>query len=290
MSVLTYKDNDTDPIAKIVEDGKDKNVYIDEGEPNVNPMNQVFDEENVQLISQLLREGNTLNDVVNLLKSVNTTDDENEGKSISLHGDSKIFVYPSSKSERILIGGASGLGKSTLVANYIKLWQELNPDQEVYIFVRTTDDPAFEDIEYTEVLADDSIFDSKADGLLDLERFNDSLVIFDDMDNLQDKKISDIIIKFMGDLMSNGRKKNIWTIYVTHKFLDGPKTKVALNEAQKIIFFNGCGSKNNENMLKNYMNMNKQQISELTNLPSRWVCVSNTYPRSVIYEKGIFLL
>lgn len=292
MSALTYEDNGTDAIAKIIDEKEEKLVFLTEGDdavgPEVDPMNDVFDDENVDLITQMLRDGMTLNEVVSILKGgIEDDQPDNEGKNIQLPRGSFINIYPASKSERIMIGGPAGQGKSTQAANYARLWKAEHPEQMIHLFARQEDDPAFDGIELEEIVIDDA---SILDEDLNLDDFANSLVIFDDMDNLQDKKVSEYILKLMGDLMANGRKKNIWIIYMTHVLLDRNKTKIALNESGRVIFFNGCGSRQNENFLKTYCGMKTAEVNTLCTLPSRWVCISRNTPRYVVHEKGIFLL
>lgn len=290
---LTFQDNGTSPIAKITSPGTARYVYLSmtPSPPNSeisetsSILDEPLDEKEIEMISQALREGTTLRGLIEDLSE--EKDAQSTGETcIQLLPGENIFVMPAPESERVMIGGESGCGKSTLAALYATLWKEMFPEDMIYLFARQEDDPAFQNIEHEEIVVNEDLIYQK----LDLDDFSNSLVIFDDMDNLQDKRLLKRVHDLMGDLMSNGRKKNIWVVYLTHILLNRSQTKVPLNESNKVIFFNGCGARQNINFLKSYAGLLKPQIDLLTNLPSRWIMLSRKMPRYVIHEKGIFLL
>ncbi len=293
---LTYEDNDTPPVAKIFSPGDDKLVYIDECPPTPPPseqssdiMNKVWDVATINSIADALHSGLSLNGIINLFNTVELKE-ENEftecTDEIDLDQDESIEVIPAPTNERLIIGGPAGSGKSTFAANYARMWKKLFPKGLIHLFARQSDDPAFEGIELEEIVVDQSIINED----LGIHDFVDTLVIFDDMDNLQDKDTITYIHKLLNDLMACGRKQNIYVMYITHIFRNRMKTQVALNEANKIVFFNGMGDRQNVAVLKEYAQMNKDEIQRLITLPSRWCCLERKRPRYVVHEKGIFLL
>lgn len=276
---LTYQDNDTPPIAKV----DDKFVYIDEKpatHDKIDIMNKIWDIDTINIIAEVLNEM-SLKQVIDILSST----EGKKGGMMEIEGKD-VQVIPSPMCERLIIGGTSGSGKSWFAANYAKMWQTLFPEKNVYLFARQEDDTAFDGIELEEIIASPNLLEET----LDINTFEDSLVIFDDMDNLQDKKVLDYIHLLLGDLMACGRKKNIYVMYITHKFKNNLKTKVALNESNKIVFFNGTGDKNNIDVLKDYACMKSDEIKRMITLPGRWACLERNRPRYVVYEKGVVLL
>ncbi len=290
---LTYEDNGTTPIALINEDTF---VYIDEEEAlsdnEVNDirkeiMNKVWDSDTINSLADSLNNGMSLGSIIDLLAG-----DEEEEKcplptsEIRLDQDDKIEVVPAPTNERIIIGGPAGSGKSYWAAIYARLWQKLHPEGLIHIFVRQADDPAYKGIEFEEIVVDNTILERDL-GIFD---FVDTLVIFDDMDNLQDKDVIVYIHKLLNDLMACGRKQNIYVMYVTHIFKNRLKTQVALNESNKIVFFNGMGDRGNVGVLKDYAQMSKDEVARLIAVKSRWCCLERKRPRYVVHEKGIFLV
>ncbi len=288
---LTYEDNGTAPIALINENTL---VYIDQNESSSDSiyeskqevLNKVWDTDTINSIAESLESGMTLGEIVDLFSSIDEDENIPGMNEIKLSEDEQIEVLPSPKNERIIIGGPAGSGKSYWAAMYARLWQKLHPEGLIHIFVRQADDPAYEGIEFEEIVADRDILDKDL-GIFD---FVDTLVIFDDMDNLQDKDVITYIHKLLNDLMACGRKQNIYVMYVTHIFKNRNKTQVPLNESNKIVFFNGMGDRGNVGVLKDYAQMDKKEIERVISVKSRWCCLERTRPRYLIHEKGIFLI
>jgi len=64
-----------------------------------------------------------------------------------------------------------------------------------------------------------------------------------------------------------------------------------LGEAQKFVLFpNGCSMKQMTNLLGLYGGCDTDELRRIRKLPSRWVCLSTTFPSLVIYEGGCYLL
>ena len=288
---LTYEDNDTPPVALI---NGDTFVFIDENESSSESnddkqelMEKTWDIDSVNSIADALMNGMSFDDIIDLFSGES---DEKENPSsmneIKLQQDDKIEVVPTPTNERIIIGGPAGSGKSYWAAMYARLWQKLHPEGIIHIFVRQADDPAYEGIDFEEIVVNSDILGQDL-GIFD---FVDTLVIFDDMDNLQDKDVIDYIHKLLNDLMACGRKQNIYVMYVTHIFKNRFKTQVALNESNKIVFFNGMGDRGNVGVLKDYAQMSKEEVNRLIAIKSRWCCLERKRPRYVVHEKGIFLV
>lgn len=293
---LTTKDNDTTPVALINEDTF---VFINQNEPEESEsecndrrreiMDKVWDTDTINSIAESLEGGLSFGRIIDLFSQVGEEEEsvyEPPITEIRLEQDDKIEVVPTPMNERIIIGGPAGSGKSYWAAMYARLWQKLHPEGLIHIFVRQGDDPAYEGLEFEEIVVDRDILGRDL-GIFD---FVDTLVIFDDMDNLQDKDVLDYIHNLLNDLMACGRKQNIYVMYVTHIFKNRMKTQVALNESNKIVFFNGMGDRGNVGVLKDYAQMSKEEVNRLIAVKSRWCCLERKRPRYVVHEKGIFIV
>jgi hypothetical protein len=290
---LTYESNGTDPIARIIncDDQSELFVYIDENEgPELDEVKEEYldmelDQDMIDMILESFQKGMTIRGLIDLFSSEESLPQIGM-KSIETGPNEQVSILPASSSERVFIAGPSGCGKSTIASQYAIEYKKLYPDSMIHLFARQEDDPAFDGIELEEILVDESILERT----ITLDDLENSLVIFDDMDNLQDKKLLTYIHKLVNDVMSNGRKKNIYIIYISHLLMNYGQTRVVLNEANKVVFYNGVGSRQNKNFLKTYAGMEKNEVDFLTDLASRWVCLVRKFPRYVIHEKGIFLL
>jgi hypothetical protein len=197
-----------------------------------------------------------------------------------------IIPIPDKESERIYIAGKSGSGKSFLTAIYAREYNEMFPKRKIYIFTKHAKEKAYKNIPHIEITCDDDMVKEEIK-VLD---FKKSLVIFDDCDHIQDKKISTNIRRFNNDLITTGRKYDIHTITLQHQLMDYKETRNLLNEANKVIFFNSASNYHVTRYLKVYVGLDPQQIKKITGLKSRWTMISLTIPSYVLHEHGIFIL
>lgn len=297
---FTFIDNETFPIAII----KDKNrklselIYLsDESaqETKSNILNEVLDPSSLQFIMSSLS-NMSINSMVNIIKSSNTSSNKNF-KSYEINSDECIETLPSEKSERVYVAGEAGCGKSTITAKYAREYLKMYPSNKIFFFLRQ-DDEAFDDIPGNFIILDFDYngagnredLDDLMDGNIRIDSLENSLCIFDDCDNLQDKKLSTAIHKLMNDVTTNGRKKKIYTIYISHLILNYSQTRVMLNEANKVFFFPGCGTRQIENFLKTYGSMKNKEAERIATINSRWCMFSRKRPRYILHEKGIFMV
>ena len=69
------------------------------------------------------------------------------------------------------------------------------------------------------------------------------------------------------------------------------KTREKLNECSRVVIFPHGGSTYHiKRYLKEYAGLSKNQIQKALNVPSRWLCVSNDYPKYILYDSGMYLL
>ena len=279
---LTYSPTDT-PIAIINEH---KIVYLDKDglpENKTSYMDMQLSQDEVIDLGDKLLSGMTIREAISSIDEI--LSEEGEFKEIELSPGEQIEVLPSDYPERVLVCAPSGLGKSTWAAGYAKHWLAMNPGCEVWIFVRTKKDPAFSDLDYNEV-----IVDKVEDTEFDLRDFSNTLCIFDDMDNLPNIKKKKAIHLLVNDLITNGRKLNIYTMYLSHTLMRGAETKIINNEANKVVLFNGAGDRQNLKFLQEYAGMKLDEARFIVSLKSRWVCLQRSVPRYLVHEKGLIML
>ena len=88
-----------------------------------------------------------------------------------------------------------------------------------------------------------------------------------------------------------GRRTSTSLLYLTHMLTAGLKTRNLLGECQTYVIFPG-GSSNNQlrHLLCYYAGASPQDVTAIKRLPSRWVSVKRTYPPTVMYDGGAYLL
>ena len=229
-----------------------------------------------------------------VLKTVHIYDDnfkdDNPEKvfEISKNNDDFIFPIPQKKSERLYISAPSGAGKSTFIGLYLDEIRKKDKKRHIFVFSRVTEDEPIDRHKPVRIPLDREIFDENP---LVPEDFEDSVLIFDDIDTLMDKPLLKYIQHFRDDLLECGRHYGITTISTTHQILNFHETRKLLNEANGIVIFpKATGNFQLKGFLERYMGMEKKEIEEVRKLPSRWVYFNKEYPMYMIYNKGVVIL
>lgn len=194
-------------------------------------------------------------------------------------------ILPSKLTERVFIAGASGSGKSTIASMYIHEYKIMFPKNNVYLLSTHDGEKAYDVHEIKQIKLDSEFLENPPT----LDDLTDSLVIFDDADNLQDKKIQKAVNALNSDLISNGRKYNIHVLSLAHQLMDYSRTRLLLIEANRVIFFLNSGKYHTQRYLRVYAGLDQKQIRQIIDLKSRWVCLSTGIPNYYIsqYEVGL---
>mgnify|MGYP001178168281 CR=1 FL=1 len=205
-----------------------------------------------------------------------------------------IQQIPNYDTERdtLYICGKSGSGKTLYMKKYIAQYNILYPTRQIYIFAPLSDvsnDPSLEGLKNVNLIDINS--DEFLDAELSSKDFQDSLVAFDDCDNIKDKLLSQKLDKLLTNLLQCGRHTNTTVIYLSHIACNGHSTKAILNECHTITFFpKGLGGKTLKYLLENYLSLDKNQIEQIKKIKSRHITVFNTYPTAVLFDKGLYVL
>jgi hypothetical protein len=218
------------------------------------------------------------------------TPDDNKGDTkIDCKRDERIFpACDKTKRDVFYVAGSSGSGKSTFVAQYIYDYKKMFPRNKVYVFSRLNEDPVFDDLNVVRVPITDDIED------IDLEiDLRDSLIVFDDIDTIQDKQVREMVYHVLNDALEAGRKLGIYICSTSHLINgnDRKNCRTILNECTSITVFPRSGCTHQISYaLKNYFGISNQTLEKIMNLPSRWVTIFKNYPTTVMHEKGVFLV
>lgn len=218
-------------------------------------------------------------------------------KKIKLHDDDKFVPVLDPENRSIVyICGASGSGKSTFARVLVDNFHTLFPDSPIYMFSRLSSDPAFDDLEKKKILIripiDNNIIESNIDVVNDIEE--GSMVIFDDIDTISDKKIMNVLNNIKLQILEIGRHKKIYCIVTSHLINTNDRngTRTMMNEMSNLVIFpKGGGSVYQQKYcLKNYLGLSNDQIANiLETSDSRWVLISKNYPQYILTEKRIYM-
>jgi hypothetical protein len=202
--------------------------------------------------------------------------------------DGKIIPLPRiDGSERIYIAGPTESGKSTYAHDFIREYLKIYPKNKFYLFSRLKNDDVLDDLKPKRVKIDERMITQP----IQPSEMDNSIVLFDDIDTIPDKKIAEATRKLRDDLLETGRHENITTVSTAHQLMNYKSSRTLLNESSSITFFPRSGSSYHiDRLLKIYCGLGKKDIYTIMNLPSRWVTIHKNYPLYVLYEKGAFLI
>lgn len=222
-----------------------------------------------------------------------TQEDSSKSKVVKNHpvrkikvSDGKFQHIPNDKVRVLYVSAPSGSGKSTYVAEYAKLFKKLYPDCRIILFSRIDNDPAFDDLCYKKIILTDEL----AENPLQLEEATPgSLIIFDDIDTISNKRLLHSILNFQSQLLEMGRHSRIGCIITSH-LINGVirnQTKTIMNEMQSLTVFPQSGSvKQIRYVLEQYFGFTRDQIDKVLKMDSRWITIFKNYPQILMSEKS----
>jgi len=222
-------------------------------------------------------------------------DSDNDNKisktftSIKLNRDGKFQQTPDNHTEReiIYITGPSGSGKSTYTKNYIQQYKKLYPKNKIYIFSALDSDESIDELGGNRVIIDDTLITDP----IDIDEFKDSVVVFDDIDVISNKKVRDAVYSLLNQVLEIGRHHKISCCITNHLPTAGKDTRRILNEAHSVIYFPHSGSMKSLNyLLTDYLGLDKTDIKKIKHSKSRWCCVFKNYPQVIMTERNMYLL
>lgn len=209
-------------------------------------------------------------------------------KYLGIANDAKLQLIPNPKTEReiLYITGPSGSGKSTFVRKYLEQYKKTYKDNPVYLFSSLPDDESLDDIEPQRIRIDESIYEDP----IPIAEFANSVVIFDDVDVISNKKIREAVYNILNQVLEIGRHFKITCLMTNHLPSNKTDTRRILNECHYFTYFPRSSSSKIKYVLQEYLGLDKKQISEFKKLNSRWICIKKNFPGIWISEHSLGLL
>lgn len=221
---------------------------------------------------------------------VSVTDNKSDKgfRSLGIANDAKFQLIPNPKTEReiLYITGPSGSGKSTFVRKYLEQYKKTYKDREIYLFSSLPDDESLDDIQPKRVRIDEELYTDP----LPIKEFENSVVIFDDIDVISDKKIRDAVYSLLNQVLEIGRHFNITCLMTNHLPSNRSDTRRILNECHAFVYFPRSSSSKIKYVLNEYIGLDRKQITEFKKMNSRWICVLKSYPGVYLSEQKLGLL
>jgi hypothetical protein len=188
--------------------------------------------------------------------------------------------------EKGYISAPSGSGKSYFAGKWIKQFNKMFRNQEVYVFSPIPADKALDDNNIIRVDMDDHLLMNP----ITVEELENSLVVFDDCESIKDKKMLRYIEWLRDSILETGRHYNVRQLWISHLISNYSSTRRLLNESTFVCVFprSGSGVYQIKKFLTNQCGLSKNEIKKFLSQDSRWCCVYRTFPQFVITEKTCY--
>jgi hypothetical protein len=200
------------------------------------------------------------------------------------------IFYPSKRGKQkqndtIVIVGKKGIGKTSILLYLIKLYIKFAKDPKVIIFTQVPEN--FEKLKdkYDDIVGVVNLSEIIKDGVdrntyifPDLSEIADSLVVFDDTENIPIKEINQQVIKFINLCFQNGRNYGLTVLLVLHHLNTGKERSLLIKEADSIIMFPGNLDNNLLKTLINHYGFSRDAAIDLFRLPEKFILLRNTEP------------
>ena len=137
------------------------------------------------------------------------------------------------------------------------------------MFSSLPEDESLDDVKPQRIKLDSSIYEEP----IEVEEFQDSVVIFDDIDVISDKKIRDAVYNILNRVLEIGRHFKITALVTNHLPTNGKDTRRILNEARHVFDSPHSASGRIQYLLIDYLGLDKKMVQYFRKLHSRWCCV-----------------
>lgn len=212
---------------------------------------------------------------------LNMNHDKKSGEPIKEYDTGEqLQMLPAPKGQRttMIVTGPNSSGKSYFASMFIKEYKKKYPHNCVYLISAKKKDAAL-DVLNVERLKMNRV--NWVDDPPVLEEFEDSLVVFDDVEMVpkDDKAIKTGIDNFKNKILLQGRSLNISIIIVCHILLDYRSTTIQNSETTHITIFPSSGATYQiKKFFNTYCGLSKQQVEEILAVKSRYVTLHKAYP------------
>ena len=212
----------------------------------------------------------------------------NEFKRLQISNDSKFQQVANTTKEReiLYITGCSGSGKSTYTRKFIEEMRKVKKDIPVYLFSSLPDDESLDSIKPKRIILDDSLIDDP----IDIKEFADTVVIFDDIDVLTNKKIREEVYKIMNQGLEIGRHYRINMVITNHLPSNGKDTRRVLNESSSFTYFPHSANAKIRYFLENYVGIDKKMINYFKKQSTRAVTFFKNFPMLYLTDHEVGLI
>lgn len=205
---------------------------------------------------------------------------------------------PHSKRDIIYYCGPSGSGKTFTATMFAREYHSMYPDNNIILISPMVPDDGPDSLSVLNPIVFDITnpdvaylnFIDPATKLTPGDLRN-SLVLVDDLENVNDKALLKGIQELMNNLLMTGRHFRVSLCINSHIPCRGSQTKAVLAETRFICVFPFSAPTNkNKYLLTNYCGLNPADMAYIRKKRSRWVLIHSQGPPMIIGDKFIKML
>ena len=211
-----------------------------------------------------------------------------EFRRLAIPNDSKFQQMPDTikQSEILYITGCSGSGKSTYTRKFIEQLKKAKKDIPIYLFSALKEDESLDSVGPKRIELDESLVDDP----IDIKELSNSVVLFDDIDVIPEKKIREAVLKIMNLALEVGRHYKINMVITNHLPTNGRDSRRVLNEASSFTYFPHSANARIKYFLTEYVGVDKKMISYFKKQNTRAVTIFKNYPMCFLCEHEVGLV
>lgn len=213
------------------------------------------------------------------------------GRTVKLSDDLKFELCDGGQKkqvEKIFIIGKSGSGKSTWIAKYVERYEQMYPNNKVYMISRKSEDEAFskcKNMKYINIEREDLV----ANPLTFLD-FKNCFVIFDDA-TAWPKKIQANANRLRDEILQVGRSRDISFCSSSHQYNNYNETKILWLETSWVVISLASQIKQSKDALNIRMGYPKDVLDEIyKKIHSRFLCVFTEAPDMILSDHECHLV
>lgn len=233
--------------------------------------------------------------LMDLYKEVSEQENDDVCNCIQLKGNETFTIFPDvSDINRYYIAGQSKSGKSYVVKDILDNYSSEKPKSPVYIISNLDKDDTLDQTKAKLTKIDLNTFLESPPALEEFadETQKSSMIVFDDYEYNESKKINQCIESLINSVCMRGRHLGggINAIFCPHNLVDSGKSKVMLNECTNYVVFPSRTVKRKlDYLLSEYAGLEPSQIKYICSVRSRWVCINRVFKYAISeYEIKVF--
>ena len=199
--------------------------------------------------------------IVSVTDTIGDQNEENgksliqEFKQLKIANDAYFQPIPSNAERDIAyVTGASGSGKTWWTRKFLEEYKKKYKQNEVYVFSSLHEDSSLDSIKPKRIMLDERMHEDP----LDVQIFQDSICVFDDIDVITDKKIKDAVYNLLNQILEIGRHYKVSCICTAHLPTNGRESRRILNESALYVYFPHSAGNKIRYLLEHYIGVDKK--------------------------------